>query len=200
MTLPNLTPLGPIVRLQIQRSGLKLGQKPNRVFDPSPLLEVQSLTLTPLGAVALLPDGSALLDVHHALHPRTRNNDGVNDLSVGFTSHYARMRSRYGPHLADGCAGENILVQNDAQIPLGAIQRGLAIQSAETGQWLWLHGVRVALPCVEFSTYAARPATPDDTKAALQFLDHGVRGFYCAYDGEQPATVKVGDLVWAATA
>jgi hypothetical protein len=195
MTLPNLTPLGPIVRLQIQRTGLKLGEKPHRVYDPAPLLEVQALTLSPAGAVALLPDGSALLDVHHLLHPRTRNLDGVNDLSVGFTGHYARMRDRYGPHLTDGCAGENILVENSAQIELPAVQRGLAIQ---TGQgWVWLHGVRVALPCVEFSTYAARPAVPEDVKATLQFLDYGLRGFYCTYDDEPPAMVSVGDTVWA---
>ena len=118
MTTHNLLPLGRITRLQIQRSSLKRGQKPNRVFDPAPLLEVSALTLSASGAVALLPDGSALLDVHHALHPLTRNSDGVNDLSVGFTGHYARMRERYGDRLVDGCAGENILVDNAAQIDM----------------------------------------------------------------------------------
>ena len=193
----NLLPLGQVVRLQIQRSSLKRGEKPHRHFEPAPLLEVAELTLTPEGAVALLPDGSALLDVHHAGHPRTRNSDGVNDLSVGFTGHYARMRSQYGPHLADGCAGENILVENGAHLDLAAVQRGLAIQSAATGAWCWLRAVRVALPCVEFSTYAARPAGPEGLKAALQFLDHGLRGFYCAFDEPQPATVSVGDTLWA---
>ncbi len=199
MNPANLQPLGPIVRLQIQRASLKLGEKPNRVFDPAPLLEVEALTLTPSGAVALLPDGSALLDVHHTAHPRSRNSDGVNDLSVGFTGHYARMRAQYGPHLADGCAGENILVGNAAQVEVGALRGGLAIQSAE-GLWVWLHGVRVALPCVEFSTYAGRQPGPDAIKAALQFLDHGLRGFYCVYEDAAPATVRVGDSVWAVTA
>ena len=195
MTLPNLTPLGPIVRLQIQRTGLKLGEKPNRVYDPAPLLEVQALTLSPAGAVALLPDGSALLDVHHLQHPRTRNLGGANDLSVGFTGHYARMRDRYGAHVLDGCAGENILVENAARLELAAVQRGLAVQTDQG--WVWLHGVRIALPCVEFSTYASHPAAPEDVKTALQFLDGGLRGFYCTYDDEQPATVSVGDQVWA---
>ena len=196
MDASSLVPLGRIVRLQIQRSSLKLGQKPNRHYDPAPLLEVAALTLTSSGAVALLPDGSALLDVHHAGHPNSRNNDGANDLSVGFTGHYARMRSRYGPHLRDGCAGENILVENARAIDLAAIQRGLAIQSAN-GTWLWLHSVRVALPCVEFSAYAARQFGPDATKTALQFLDHGLRGFYCVFEGPDNATVRVGDSVCA---
>lgn len=197
MNSSNLLALGPITRLQIQRSSLKLGEKPNRVFDPAPLLSVETLYVTPLGAVALRPDGEALLDVHHAQHPRSRNNDGGNDLSVGFTGHYARMRARYGGHLADGCAGENVLVHNDAQVDLAAVQRGLAIQSALTGGWTWLHGVRVALPCVEFSTYAARPTEPEAVKAALQFLDHGVRGFYCTYEDAAPAQIAVGDTLWA---
>ena len=196
MAADNLRPLGPIVRLQIQRASLKLGEKPNRLYDPAALLEVDALTLTPAGAVALLPDGSALLDVHHTAHPRSRNSDGVNDLSVGFTGHYARMRASFGPHLADGCAGENLLVDYEAQVDLAAIKGGLAIQSADD-IWTWLHGVRVALPCVEFSTYAARPSGPGDLKAALQFLDHGLRGFYCVYDEAAPATVRVGDSVWA---
>lgn len=196
MNPPDLYPLGPIVRLQIQRSSLKLGEKPNRTFDPAPLLAVDTLALTPAGAVAFLPDGSALLDVHHAAHPRSRNSDGVNDLSVGFTGHYACMRANYGPHLADGCAGENILVANEAQIDWAAIKGGLAIQSAD-GLWTWLHGVRVALPCVEFSTYSARPSGPEAVKAALQFLDHGLRGFYCAFDGPASAQVALGDMVYA---
>jgi hypothetical protein len=197
MTTPALRPLGPIVRLQVQRTRLKQGEKPNRVYDPAPLLEVAALTLTSLGALALLADGSALLDIHHALHPLTRNNGGVNDLSVGFSSHYTHMRGQYGPHLPDGCAGENILVAQDTPVDLAAVQRGLAIQSAATGAWAWLHGVRVALPCVEFSTFAARPAAPEALKAALQFLDHGLRGFYCVYDEDAPATVRVGDQVYA---
>ena len=50
MSVTALYPLGKIVRLQIQRSPLKTGEKPNRVYDPSPILAVNELTLTPLGA------------------------------------------------------------------------------------------------------------------------------------------------------
>src|SRR5438270_6299133 len=104
-----LRPLGRVVRVQIQRSKLKLGEKPNRVYDPAPLLEVDELTLMPEGALARLPDGGLMLDVHHPAHPETRNLDRTNDISVGFTPHYAAMREHYGAHLVDGCAGENIL-------------------------------------------------------------------------------------------
>ena len=193
----NLQPLGKIVRLQIQRASLKLGQKPNRYYDPAALLPVEALTLTPPGAVAFLPDGSAVMDVHHAAHPLTRTMDGVNDLSVGFTGHYARLRARYGLHLADGCAGENILVENPDQIELSTLQHGLAIQSAVSGAWVRLQQVAVALPCVEFSAYAARQPGPAATKAALQFLDHGLRGFYCVFEDPGSASVALGDTVYA---
>jgi hypothetical protein len=66
--------------------------------------------------------------------------------------------------------------------------------------WVWLHGVRVALPCVEFSTYAGRQSAPEAIKAALQFLDRGLRGFYCVFEESAPATVRVGDSVWAVLA
>ena len=72
---PTLLPLGRIVRLQIQRSRLKLGEKPNRVYDPAPILAVDELILTRDGALARLPDGGTLVDVHHAAHPETQVRD-----------------------------------------------------------------------------------------------------------------------------
>ncbi len=193
----NLTPLGKIVRLQIQRASLKLGQKPHRYYDPAALLPAEALTLTPPGVVAFLPDGSAVLDVHHTAHPHTRTMDGTNDISVGFTGHYARMRARYGLHLSDGCAGENILVENGDQLDLATVQHGLAIQSAASGEWVRLQQVALALPCVEFSGYAVRQPGPEAMKAALRFLDHGLRGFYCVFEGPGMARVALGDRVYA---
>src|SRR6185436_12587044 len=128
----SLRPLGRIVNLQIQRSSLKLGEKPNRWFDPAPLLPVDELALTPNGAIARLPDGGTLLDIHHANHPATRNN-GTNDISVGFTSHYAAMRQRFGPHLPDGIAGENILVESIGVIAPSDLGADLAIRPAAGG-------------------------------------------------------------------
>jgi hypothetical protein len=191
----DLRPLGRIVRLQIQRSKLKLGEKPNRVYNPAPLLAVDELTVTPEGALARLADGSMVIDVHHPSHPDTRNLERTNDLSVGFTSHYAAMRAQYGEHLVDGCAGENILIETDGRLSLDDIAGGLVIQPAGGAQPVRLKVVRHAPPCREFSGYASRSSEAEAIKAALQFLDQGLRGFYCAFGNPAPAVLRVGDAV-----
>ena len=193
----SLRPIGRVVHLQIQRSKLKLGEKPNRYYDPAPLLAVDELTLTPEGAMASTADGGALLDIHHAAHPATRNLDRTNDLSVGFTAHYAAMRDRYGDHLVDGCAGENILIETASRMTLAEIAGGLVIQPAGGGYPVRLRVVRPAPPCREFSGYATRGSQPEMIKEALQFLDDGLRGFYCALGNPVPVLVTIGDLVLA---
>jgi hypothetical protein len=77
MTNLSLRPLGRIVRLQIQLESLKVGEEPSRAYDPLPLQSVESLVLTPHGALLRQPDGSEMLDVHHRGHPRTRNRTEV---------------------------------------------------------------------------------------------------------------------------
>ena len=188
-------PLGRVVRLQIQRSKLKLGDKPNRYYDPAPLLVVQELALTPEGALARLPDGSMVIDIHHPSHPDTRNLERTNDLSVGFTAHYSAMRGQFGEHLVDGCAGENILIETPGRLTLADIAGGLAIQPAAGGEPVRLRVVRHAPPCVEFSGYASRSREPEAIKGTLQFLDDGLRGFYCALGNARPVVVNLGDLV-----
>lgn len=190
-----LRPLGRVVRLQIQRSKLKLGEKPNRYYDPAPLLAVDELTLTPEGAVARTPDGGTLIDIHHAAHPDTRNRDRTNDLSVGFTSHYIAMRGRYGAHLVDGCAGENILIETAGRVTLADIAGGLVIQPAGGGRPVRLQVVRHDPPCREFSGYASRSTEPEVIKDTLQFLDDGLRGFYCALSNPVPVLVAIGDTI-----
>src|SRR2546426_4214324 len=44
-------------------------------------------------------------------HPNTKNEDGAHGVSIGFTTHYALMRERFGDRLTPGCAGENVLVE-----------------------------------------------------------------------------------------
>ncbi len=188
-------PLGRVVHLQIQRSKLKLGEKPNRYYDPAPLLAVDELTLTPEGALARTPDGGTLLDIHHAAHPDTRNLDRTNDLLVGFTSHYDSMRDRFGDRLADGCAGENILIETTGRMSLSDLAGGLIIHPAGGGQPARLRVVRHAPPCREFSGYASRGTEPEIIKETLQFLDDGLRGFYCALSNPVPVLVTLGDQV-----
>jgi len=196
----SLRPIGKIVRLQLQRSTLSLGEKPNRYYDPSPLMAVSELTLTPQGALARLPEGD-VFDVHNANHPNSKNADGENDLSVNFTSHYAAIRERFGngDHLYNGCGGENILVAGEGRLPLEAVAPGIAIRSAKTGDLIWLRGVVVAHPCQPFSKYASHATEPEAIKQALQFLDDGRRGFYCALAETQITTVAVGDEVFLST-
>src|SRR5260370_17109257 len=89
--------VGRIVRLQIQRSSLKTGKKPNRAYDPAPLLTVDRLALGPDGALGAGSDGSWVVDVHHLAHPRTKNEDGAHGASIALTSHYPLLPHRL-PH------------------------------------------------------------------------------------------------------
>lgn len=194
----SLRPLGRVVRLQIQRSNLKLGEKPNRYYDPAPILAVDELTLTPQGALARLADGGVLMDIHHAAHPNTRNRDRTNDVSVGFTPHYAAMRQRFGPYLVDGCAGENILIETAAlaRITLAHLAGGLVIRPVGREGAVALRVLGVDPPCREFSGYATRDTAPESIKQALQFLDDGLRGFYCSLASPGSMTINVGDEVF----
>src|SRR5438094_275485 len=67
--------VGEILRLQIQRSSLKTGEKPNRRYDPAPLLTVERLAVTPDGVLGQSDGGAWLVDVHHHAHPQTNNED-----------------------------------------------------------------------------------------------------------------------------
>jgi MOSC domain-containing protein YiiM len=187
-----VTPLGKVVRLQVQAAALKSGERPNRVYGTAPLVEVEELLLTPEGAAGVDAAGARILDVHNTAHPATRYSDG-NTVSFGLTSHYARMRERFGPHMVDGCAGENILVETDAPLRLFEIGARVGLRGSKTGEILEFSTIRVALPCVEFSKFTVRnqDATPADLKPVLQFLGEGTRGFYvmAARDG----VVTVGD-------
>jgi hypothetical protein len=189
--------LGQIVRLQIQRGCLKRVENGRKTYDPSPILAVTQLTLTKSGACARLPDGSYLIDVHNAAHPTTRNNQGVNPLSFVFTSHYARMRQRFGEHLVTGCAGESILIETSEIVALGDVAGGVVIQTKQGP--VTLGNVIVAEPCTSFSEFALQRASApaDQLKPALQFLAEGTRGYYCQLASNSPATIEVGDMVYA---
>jgi hypothetical protein len=193
--------IGTIVRLQVQRSSLKLGERPRRWFDPAPLLSVPALALSADGVVGLPPDGEPVVDVHNRVHPQTRHGSG-NGISLGFTSHYAGMRDRFGERLVDGVAGENILVQTERDFTRGDLPPRVAIEGE--GGLVRLEGVRVIEPCVEFSRYAlgrlGRPAEslervdPSVTETLI-FLRFGMRG-YCATYASGPITVRLGDRLY----
>jgi len=186
--------LGRIVRLQIQRSSLKTGDKPTRVYDPAPILDVGRLAVGPDGALGEAPDGAWLVDVHHRAHPHTKNEDGGHGVSLGFTSHYSLMRDRFGDRITPGCAGENILVETGGRVGFDDLARGVACIAGDGRELVRLEVLQVAHPCRPFSGWALGGMVPGEVlKETLQFLDDGMRGFYCL--GVGAGIVAVGDRV-----
>jgi hypothetical protein len=186
--------IGTITRLQIQRDSLKRGEKPTRVYDPAPLLSVPALNVTPDGALGETPDGMWIVDVHHRDHPRTKNDDGLHGISLGFTSHYDAMREHFGNRVEMGCAGENIIARADRRFTYEELADGVAILAPDGTQRVRLKILEVAHPCRPFTGWAlGKTVEPEELKKHLQFLDGGMRGFYCV--GEGTGTVSLGDSV-----
>lgn len=196
--------IGEIVRLQIQRESLKVdmpdGERPElrvrRYYDPTPILASDALAVAD-NLVTVEGDEGPVVDVHCVSHPRSRNRGNGNMLSVGFTGHYDKMRDRFGEHLTDGIAGENILVDNRAVLSIDDLEAGMRIETRD-GQVLDFDPVTVAAPCVEFSRFCLGDLTapPLDVKETLQFLDHGTRAFYAYIASGLPVTLRTGDRLF----
>lgn len=190
--------LGTLVRLQIQTASLKVGEKPNQRYDPAPLLAVEELRITREGASALDAAGEVELDIHHLDHPETKQAPGENPLSIGFTSHYDRMQSRFGPRVEKGIAGENLIVECADEIALESLKDGVAIRSRVSGRLLTFRNLKVAHPCRPFSLFVlGGEAEPEALKATLRFLDGGMRGFYLVADAGEAFVARPGDEVFA---
>jgi len=184
--------IGAIVRLQIQRSSLKTGERPSRVYDPAPLLAVERLAVGPDGAFGLAPPQGWIVDIHHRAHPESKNQDGEHGLSLGFTGHYRAMRDRFGDRIAIGCAGENIIVDTPRRLSLADLQTGVVVLAPDGTELLRLEVLQVAHPCRPFTGWAAGGLVESDVlKAHLQFLDDGMRGFRLA--GSTTAVISIGD-------
>lgn len=192
--------IGSIKQVQVQRSGLKVGKKPDRYYNPTPLLAVSRLLLTERGVIGITDENLHIMDAHHADHAYSRHKKEVYRISIGFTSHYRAMRDKFGERLADGIAGENILVETEQVQELNNLEKGIAIQLAATGQFVHLKDVKIAAPCLPFSHFAAEkdePLSNEQVKETLQFLHNGCRGFYVALDNDEPAEIQAGDAVFA---
>lgn len=193
--------IGEIVRLQMQQESLKVDipdgeraeSRVRRYYDPAPILAVNSLHVAD-GLVTVERGDNPVVDVHCVGHPRSRNRGNGNMLSVGFTGHYDKMRDRFGEHLTDGIAGENILVDARKIFSLDEVQSGLRIETS-AGQVLDFDPVTIAAPCVEFSRFCLNDlaAPPLAVKDTLQFLDHGTRAFYAYIAAGLPVTLRTGD-------
>jgi hypothetical protein len=188
--------IGTVTRLQIQRGSLKRGEKPTRVYDPAPLLAVAALSVSPDGALGASPDDpdAWIIDVHHRAHPQTKNDDGLHGISLGFTSHYSAMREHFGDKLSVGCAGENIIASAERRFSYEELEGGVAVLAPDGTERVRLRVLQVAHPCKPFTGWAlGKQVEPEELKKALQFLDNGMRGFYC--QGEGTGTVTIGDSI-----
>jgi hypothetical protein len=186
--------LGRVVRLQIQRSSLKTGEKPHRVYDTVPILTVERLMVSPDGALGEAAHGAWMVDVHHRMHPSTKNPDGEHGISLGFTSHYDLMRARLGDRITPGCAGENILVESRGRVRMEDLDGGVGVVTPDGREVVQLHVLQVAHPCRPFSGWALGGLVETEVlKETLQFLDDGTRGFYCV--GVGTGIVSAGDRV-----
>jgi hypothetical protein len=189
-----MRPLGIIVRLQIQRSSLKTGSPPNRVYDPEPILAVERLALGPDGVFGIGAGRGWIVDIHHRAHPDSKNPDGEHGISIGFTGHYVAMRDRFGDRLEVGCAGENIIVDTPGRLTLDALSGGIAVLSTAHDAVVQLRVLDVAHPCRPFTGWAlGRRVESDVLREHLQFLEAGMRGFLCRAD--QAAVISVGDRI-----
>lgn len=180
--------IGAIVALQVQRTGLI----ENNHYDPKPLLAVDELAVAANGVLGA-SDGGWVLDVHSAAHP---DGTGRRPLSIGFTSHYDHMRTRFG-ELALGAAGENIVVETDRMFTEPELAGGLTVRGADHPD-VTLASPKVARPCRQFSNFLLGSSDdPDKTNEARKFLDEGVRGYICGIQHvEGYARIRVGDEVW----
>ncbi|MCP4427386.1 MAG: hypothetical protein GY803_23100 [Chloroflexi bacterium] len=192
--------IGKVVRVQVQVESLKRGERPYRTYSLTNLRTMPAIKLTKGGVTGLEDDvanlrGAELRDVHHMAHPRSRYRDG-NGISFNFTSHYGRMRDRYGDHMTLGCAGENIVVKTDEDFALSQLEAGLVIVTG-AGQKVRLEQTAVMLPCLPFSKFSLQNDNPsaDALKETLQFLDQGMRGFMVVLGGET-AVIRPGDTVY----
>ncbi len=199
-TSPDLELIGPIVRLQVQTRSLKRGERPRSWYDPAAILSLNVVRID-AGGVTGIDDASGddIGDLHHRDHPASKHR-GENGVSLGFTSHYSRMRDRFGAHLTDGIAGENIIVETDQIVGTDDLDHGVVIVTGDGP--VELGSAEIAKPCAEFSKFCAGYA-PDQLADSvitetLQFLYDGTRGFYVTYEqgGPRQIELRVGNLVY----
>ena len=195
-----MIPLGPIVRLQVQTSSLKIGEGNQQRFDLGALRSVEEIEVDDGGVWGIAADGPRIADVHHRDHPRSKIRGTLNGISAGFTRHYAEMRNRFGDHMTNGVAAESILIDYDQIVDLSALEQGIVVQT-QTGAMVHLVEFAIAEPCAPFSRWSLRypeGKRPDRTVTeTLQFLSNGLRGYYCRYIGP-PARIRLGDQAFFA--
>lgn len=192
--------LGTVKLVQVQPNGLRYNTPSGRIYDPSRRIEVTRLEITAEGIAASTPDGGSLLDIHHQSHPESHYKPG-NTVSIGFTSHYQAVRSRFGAHNMDGSAGENVIIECDHEIWFDDLGKHLLFENPASGQTALLDVNRFAAPCEPFAHFVtgSQPGQlpADQLKESLQFLGNGRRGFLLSLNQQSNnAFIQRGDLVY----
>lgn len=163
------------------------------------MLRVDAIRCDHRGVCGVMPDGSLQKDLHHKDHPHSRFRQ-ANDISLMFLGHYAKIRERFGDHMVNGIAGQNVLVDFDDVLTIDDLANGILIGDGD--RQLPIASWRIATPCAPFSRFAARVSLdekPDRRVTdALAFLNHGTRGFYGTLtdDLTSPVEIRVGDTVY----
>lgn len=202
--ISDLDIIGAIVLLQVQVRSLKRGERPRSWYDPEPITAVSSIQIDPGGVTGIDRTGEPTIgDVHHRDHPASRFR-GDNGISFGFTSHYGRMRDRFGDHLQTGIAGENIIIQTERVFEEDDFAQGIVVMSGQGP--VEFGAIESVKPCSEFSKWCLQypPDRVPDTAVtdALTFLFSGTRGFLATIEQriEQDAQpwprIEVGNLVY----
>lgn len=196
--------IGEVCLVQLQPHGLIIdtpGKTPSgHFYDATRLVQVDYLNITPLGIESTISEGEHVLDIHHINHPDKKYGD--NDLiCIGFTSHYDAMREKFGEHMLNGTAGENIIIDYSEEVWPADLSKKLGIENQDSDEMAILEVKRFAAPCVEFSQfcignqYEKLPATKQ--KEILKFLGNGRRGFLLVLDNKHNVvTVRSGDKVF----
>jgi hypothetical protein len=196
----NFRELGRVKLVQVQPDGLIIETPSGYFYDASRLVKVDRLYITSMGIEATTPEGEHVLDIHHIDHPnKAYDNDDL--VCIGFTSHYQAMRARFGEHMVDSIAGENITIEYEQEVWLEDLGQQIAIENADSGHMARLDVLNFAAPCGEFSHFAAssqhKQLPAAKLKSTLQFLGNGRRGFLLVLsENQETATVRSGDRVF----
>ncbi|MFC2028597.1 hypothetical protein ACFLTX_01595 [Chloroflexota bacterium] len=196
-----MSELGRIKLVQLQPSGLIIDTPSGSLYDATRRVEVESIQITTRGIETTTPEGEHVLDIHHIDHPdKAYDEDDL--ICIGFTSHYKAMRERFGEHMIDGVAGENIIIQSDQEVWMDDLGKQIAIENSQTGERTLLDVLKYARPCEEFSQFATnsqhKTLPAGELKSTLQFLNNGRRGFLLVLvAGQKSAIVQAGDRVLA---
>ncbi|MCP4966335.1 MAG: hypothetical protein GY926_14020 [bacterium] len=182
--------IGEIVLLQVHGDLLK---HPDR-FDPKPLIEVDEASVDDDGMLGWTGSGW-VVDVHHLVWP---GRGGRRPLSIGFTSHYDKMRDQFRD-VPLGAAGENVVVATDDVLTTADLGERLVIRG-QSGAEAVLVRPMVAKPCLPFTSFMLdlpTVGTYEEIGMDLAFLDNGMRGFIVGVDElVAPVRIRVGDEVF----